>query len=76
VFVFARPAVRRGRITAAVSSAFQGDVSRVSHGADLDRIYVRGHVDPLIVEDDDVILPDWASPLAARIRTLVLAALR
>jgi len=74
--MFARPAVRRGRITAAISSAFGDDVSRVNHGDDDDRVYVHGRADPVIVEDDDVILPEWAQPMAARIRLLVLAALR
>lgn len=63
-------------MTAAVSIALGGDVSRVSRGLDLDRVYVHGHADPVIVEDDDVILPDWAHPLADRIRALVVAALR
>ena len=71
-----RPVIRRVRMTAAVKSALGDDVSRVSRGPDLDRVYVHGHVDPVLVEDDDVILPEWARPRASRIRLLVLAALR
>ena len=73
--MFARAGVRRGRITAAISSDLGDDVSRVTRGAEFDRVYVHGHVDPVIVEDDDVILPEWAQPIAGRIRLLVLAAL-
>ncbi len=74
--MFARPATSRGLITAAVSNALGDEVSRISRGREIDRVYAHGHVDPVIVEDDDVILPEWAQPIAARIRMLVLAALR
>jgi hypothetical protein len=74
--VFSRPATRRGQITAAVSNALGNEVSRISRGRELDRVYAHGHVDPVIVEDDDVILPEWAHPIAGRIRMVVLAALR
>jgi hypothetical protein len=74
--VHARPEPRRDDLTAAVSDALGDEVARISRGPELDRVYARGHVDPVIVEDDDVILPEWAQPIAARIRTLVLAALR
>ena len=74
--MFARPATRRGHITAAVSNALGDEVSRISRGREVDRVYAHGHVDPVIVEDDDVILPEWAQPIAARIRMVVLAALR
>jgi hypothetical protein len=74
--VISPPEPRRGHITAAVSNALGDEVARISRGDELDRVYAHGHVDPVIVEDDDVILPDWAQPLAARIRTVVLAALR
>ncbi|HEU5213667.1 MAG TPA: hypothetical protein VFU10_12915 [Gaiellaceae bacterium] len=70
------PAARRGHITAAVSHALGDQVARITRGRELDRVYARGHVDPVIVEDDDVILPEWALPIAARIRMVVLAALR
>ena len=74
--MFSPPATRRGHITAAVSNALGDEVSRISRGREHDRVYAHGHVDPVIVEDDDVILPEWAQPIAARIRTVVLAALR
>lgn len=74
--MFSPPATRRGDLTAAVSNALGDEVSRISRGRELDRVYAHGHVDPVIVEDDDVILPDWAQPIAARIRMVVVAALR
>jgi hypothetical protein len=73
--VFSAPTARRDDLLAAVSSALGNEVSRISRGGEADRVYAHGHVDPVLVEDHDVILPEWAQPIAARIRTSVLAAL-